>query len=111
MSKYNIEGGIDFFDALYNSLDIDESYEKTDEDNNICVDYSILLQNELYKLIQENETLYVTIGEKIFPIPLSELYMKKKQFYRIKNEGLPQAQNDMYNISEKTDIIVKITFL
>ena len=82
-----------------------------DEDNNICVDYSILLQNELYKLIQENETLYVTIGEKIFPIPLSELYMKKKQFYRIKNEGLPQAQNDMYNISEKTDIIVKITFL
>lgn len=82
-----------------------------DEDNNICVNYSILLQDELYKLIQENEKLYVTIGEKIFPIPLSELYMKKEQFYRIKNEGLPQAQNDMYNISEKTDIIVKITFL
>lgn len=37
MSKYNIEGGIDFFNELYNSLDIDESYEKTDEDNNICL--------------------------------------------------------------------------
>lgn len=82
-----------------------------DEDNNICVDYSIVLQDELYKLIQENEKLYVTIGEKIFPIPLCHLYMKREQFYKIKNEGLPQAQNDMYNISEKTDIIVKITLL
>lgn len=82
-----------------------------DEDNNICVDYSIVLQDELYKLIQENEKLYVTIGEKIFSIPLSQLYMKKEQFYRLKNEGLPHTQNDMYNISEKTDIIVKITFL
>jgi hypothetical protein len=82
-----------------------------DEDNNICVDYSIVLKDELYKLIQENEELYVAIGEKIFPIPLSELYMKREQFYRIKNEGLPQPQNDMYNISEKTDIIVKIILL
>ena len=82
-----------------------------DEDNNICVDYSIVLQDELYKLIQENEKLYVTIGEKIFPIPLCHLYMKREQFYRIKNEGLPKLQNDMYNISEKTDIIVKITLL
>jgi hypothetical protein len=82
-----------------------------DEDNNICVDYSIVLKDELYKLIQENEELYVAIGEKIFPIPLSELYMKREQFYRIKNEGLPQPQNDIYNISEKTDIIVKIILL
>ena len=82
-----------------------------DEDNNICVDYSIVLQDELYKLIQENEKLYLTIGGKLFQIPLSQLYMKKEQFYRIKNEGLPKLQNDMYNISEKTDIIVKITLL
>jgi len=82
-----------------------------DEDNNICVDYSILLRDDLYKLIQENEKLYVTIGSKIFPIPLSQLYMKREQFYRIKNEGLPQTQNDMYNISKKTDIIVKIILL
>jgi hypothetical protein len=82
-----------------------------DEDNNICVDYSVLLKDDLYKLIQENEKLYVTIGSKIFPIPLSHLYMKREQFYRIKNEGLPQPQNDMYNISEKTDIIVKIILI
>ena len=82
-----------------------------DEDNNICVDYSIVLRDELYKLIQENEKLYVTVGEKVFPIPLSQIFMKREQFYRIKNEGLPHPQNDIYNISEKTDIIVKITLL
>ena len=50
MSKYNIEGGIDFFDALYNSLDIDESYEKTDEDNNICLITNELLTDKFVKL-------------------------------------------------------------
>jgi len=37
MSKYNIEGGIDFFSELYKSLDIVENEEKTDEDNNLCL--------------------------------------------------------------------------
>uniref|UniRef100_A0A6C0AS78 J domain-containing protein n=1 Tax=viral metagenome TaxID=1070528 RepID=A0A6C0AS78_9ZZZZ len=82
-----------------------------DEDNNICINYSILLRDDLYKLIQENEKLYVTIGSKIFPILLSQLYMKSEQFYIIKNEGLPKPHIDMYDISEKTDIIVKIILL
>ena len=82
-----------------------------DHDNNICVEFSILLHNELYKLIQENEKIHVTVGGKTFPIPLSQLYMKREQFYRIKNEGLPKPQKDMYDISEKTDIIVKIILL
>ena len=34
MSKYNIEGGIDFFSELYKSLDIEENEQKTEEDNN-----------------------------------------------------------------------------
>ena len=37
MSKYNIEGGIDFFSELYKSLDIVENEEKTDDDNNLCL--------------------------------------------------------------------------
>ena len=37
MQKYNIEGGIDFFNELYKSLDIVENEEKTDEDNNLCL--------------------------------------------------------------------------
>jgi len=37
MSKYNIEGGLDFFAELYKSLDIEESEEKTEEDDNKCL--------------------------------------------------------------------------
>ena len=34
MDQYNIEGGVNFFDELYKSLDIEEN---TDEDNNLCL--------------------------------------------------------------------------
>ena len=37
MKKYNIEGGIDFFNELYKSLDIEENEQKTEEDNNLCL--------------------------------------------------------------------------
>jgi C1A family cysteine protease len=37
MSKYNIEGGINFFEELYKSLDIEENPQKTIEDTNMCL--------------------------------------------------------------------------
>jgi hypothetical protein len=37
--------------------------------------------------------------------------MRKEQFYRIKNEGLSKVNDDIYNVTEKADIIVKITFV
>ena len=37
MNKYIIEGGIDFYEELYKSLDIEETNEKTEEDNNLCL--------------------------------------------------------------------------
>ena len=37
MTKYKIEGNIDFYDELYKSLDIEENEQKTDEDNNLCL--------------------------------------------------------------------------
>jgi hypothetical protein len=37
MMKYNIEGGIDFYEELYNSLDIDEDNNKTEDDKNLCL--------------------------------------------------------------------------
>ena len=37
MSKYTIEGNIDFFAELYKSLDIEENNEKTEEDNNMLL--------------------------------------------------------------------------
>lgn len=81
-----------------------------DDDNNICVDFSISLKDQLYQLIQENESLSITIGNKMYDIPLSELYMKREQIYRIKNAGLSRAKKDIYDISDKADIIVHIQF-
>jgi hypothetical protein len=37
MNKYIIEGGIDFYEELYKSLDIEETTEKTEEDKNLCL--------------------------------------------------------------------------
>jgi len=37
MINYKIEGGIDFYAELYKSLDIEESEQKTEEDNNLCL--------------------------------------------------------------------------
>ena len=81
-----------------------------DDDNNICIDYSVTMRNELYSLIQENESLYVTICEKSFKIPLSELHMKREQLYRIKNAGLSKIKKDIYDVSDKADILVYIRF-
>ena len=37
MKKYKIEGGINFFNELYKSLDIEENEFKTEDDNNLCL--------------------------------------------------------------------------
>ena len=39
---------------------------------------------------------------------LKEIYMKKEQYYTIKNRGLSKIKSDIYDISEKADIVVKI---
>jgi sporadic carbohydrate cluster protein (TIGR04323 family) len=51
MSKYNIEGGIDFFAELYKSLDIEENGEKTEEDNNVCLITNQPLEDKFVQLI------------------------------------------------------------
>jgi curved DNA-binding protein CbpA len=82
-----------------------------DDDNNICVQTIINLENELINLIKNNKSISITIDTKIYEIPLSLLYIKKEQIYRIKNEGLTKSKKDIYDISEKTDIIVIINML
>lgn len=83
-----------------------------DDDNNIhfetVINYELL---ELRKKIIDNDTIIINIGEKVYNIPLANLYMKREQYYRIKNAGLSKIKKDIYDVSEKTDIIVKISIL
>lgn len=81
-----------------------------DDDNNICIEVEISL-SKLLNDILNNNFIEIEIGDKKFNIFLSNLYMKREQYYRIKNEGLSKIKKDIYDISEKTDIIVKIKLI
>ena len=50
MNKYIIEGGLDFYEELYKSLDIEEKNEKTEEDNNLCLITNQLLRENFVQL-------------------------------------------------------------
>jgi curved DNA-binding protein CbpA len=79
-----------------------------DDDNNICIKKEISAYHEIPDNIMNDVSVVIEIGGKEFNIPLSNLYMKREQYYRIKNEGLSKIKKDIYDVSEKTDIIVKI---
>lgn len=78
-----------------------------DDDNNICVETVIYLHSAL-AIILEDGAIQVEVGEKEFKIPLSQLYMKQEQYYRIKNEGISRIKGDVCDVTDKSDIIVKI---
>jgi len=83
-----------------------------DEDNNIHVSLEIE-GNNLLELLRKGSTepvfVSLLIGNRDFRIPLNELHMKQEQIYRLFKQGISQVlEDDIYNISCKADIIVKI---
>ena len=81
---------------------------KIDDDNNICIEIEVQI-DEMIRLMKSDSNVYIRVGEKEFTIPVNKLFMKTEQYYRIKNQGLTKIKNDMYDVSERADIIVKIT--
>ena len=85
---------------------------KIDDDNNIYIEIQYLSQEvNLFETLTDNNNVTFNLGDKEFSIQLSNLFMRKEQFYRIKNEGLSKVNDDIYNVTEKADIIVKIKFV
>jgi len=77
-----------------------------DENNNIYVKKEINIKTELTELIN-NKFVSIELGEKWISIPISTLYIKQQQIYRLKGQGMSQIiEKDIYNISMKGDIIV-----
>lgn len=85
MSKYNIEGGIDFFAELYKSLDIEENFQKINEDNNIC-----LITNE--PLTENSVTM--GCGHKFNYIPLYFDVKNHKQKFNVLEGSSTRLNND-----------------
>lgn len=81
---------------------------KIDDDNNLIVDIEVSADKGLLNMIINDTPLSVNIGSQTFFMPLSNLYMKKDQYYRIKGEGLVNVKKDLYDLSDKSDIIVRI---
>lgn len=84
---------------------------KLDDDNNLYIETEISAYHDLPDMLIRNQDISFVIGNKYFSIPLSELYMKKEQYYRFKRQGISKAKNDIYNINDKSDIIVKINLI
>ena len=84
---------------------------KIDDENNIHTEIFIDIKNDITRLFQTNMNIVIRIGDKDFTINLSKLYIKKQQYYKIKNEGIAKMNSDMFDISEKADIIVKVNII
>ena len=81
---------------------------KIDDDNNIYIEKTINIQTDLPSLVLNNDSIIVEIGDQRHHILVSELSMKREQYYKIKNQGITKPNDDFSNVSQKSDIIVKI---
>ena len=84
---------------------------KIDDDNNLIVYIDVYAYSDLPDMIINNQDISFDIGDESFSIPLSELYLKREQYYRLKGKGLVNIKKDLYDLSDKSDIIVRIIFI
>ena len=84
---------------------------KLDDDNNIYIETDISVYQDLPDMLIHNTDISLDIGKTNLTIPLSNLYMKREQYYRIKKQGISKVKKDLYNINDKSDIIVKINLI
>jgi len=83
-----------------------------DENNNIYCEENIKIDSELPYLIKNNKFVSIEIGEKWFSIPLNKLFIKEEQLYKFKGQGIAHiSEKNMYDVSYKADIIVKIILI
>ena len=80
-----------------------------DDENNIHTEIFIDLKNDIPVLLKNDMNIIVKIGDNDYTIILSKLNIKKQQYYIIKNEGISKIKHDICDVSEKADIVIKIT--
>ena len=81
---------------------------KIDDDNNIYIEKTINIKTELPSLVLNNDSIIIEIGDQRHHILVSELSIKREQYYKIKNQGITKPNDDVCNVSQKSDIILKI---
>lgn len=82
-----------------------------DDDNNLYIETHIIACHDLVDMLNDGNDIKFNIGNRLFVIPLSSLYIKKEQYYVFKRQGISKVNKNIYNVKEKSDIIVKITIV
>ena len=60
-------------------------------------------------LYKNKKFVSIEIGDKWFSIPLDKLCIKEEQLYKFKGQGIAHIlEKDIYNVSSKSDVIVKV---
>ena len=78
-----------------------------DDDNNIHV----TTNKEISNILNDKTNMTVKIGKKEFVIPINELFIKRQQYYTLKNQGISHINPELDDITEKTDIIINVIIL
>lgn len=78
-----------------------------DDESNLIVDL-VMDKNETIENIMNDKNIDIDIGGNNYSIDITKLYMKKEQYYYLKNCGLTKIKNDICDVKEKGDIIFKI---
>ena len=84
---------------------------KIDDDNNLIIEVKIDTYSVLPDMIINEIPLSFNVGDESFSIPLSELYLRREQYYRLKCKGLVNVKKDLYDLSDKSDVVIKILFI
>ena len=74
---------------------------KIDEENNILVEVTI----HMSELFSSDKIKFEYEGLS-FEIPLNRLFIKREQTYKFFKSGITKITDDIYNVSDKSDIIV-----
>jgi hypothetical protein len=84
-----------------------EHHISIDDYNNI----HIHLTKSIKGLISSKSIIF-NLGKKVFNIPCNELYIKRKQKYVYKKQGISKIDtNNVYDVSKKGDIVVHLTLM
>ena len=80
---------------------------RIDDNNNIVVSHTVTFKEALFEPFN---SIGIKIGKKILTIPTNTLIMKTNQHVVFPNQGLSQIfEKDIYNVSNRSDIIVELT--
>jgi curved DNA-binding protein CbpA len=78
-----------------------------DEDNNLIITERISITSSLFV----DKSRVIKIGDYSFELPLDQLFVRQFQTVVLRGKGISKiVEHDIYEIEDKSDIIVKIIF-